>query len=113
MGNLNTCGNSPNCVSSQDKRKDFFVKSLPRVNSYEKDKKKLKEICRSMKANLVEEKKDYLHFVYTTPILRFKDDVEFLITDKEIQIRSASRVGYYDFNVNKKRIEKIRELFIS
>lgn len=113
MVNLNTCGNSPNCVSSQDKRKDFFVKSLPRVNSYQKDKKKLKEVCHSMKASLVEEKKDYLHFVFTTSFFRFKDDVEFLITDEEIQIKSSSRVGHYDFKANKKRVEKIRKLFIS
>ncbi|HEY6084419.1 MAG TPA: DUF1499 domain-containing protein [Nitrospira sp.] len=45
-------------------------------------------------------------------LLRFVDDVEFLFDDdtKTIHFRSASRVGYGDFGVNRRRMEEIRSL---
>ncbi|MDI9554865.1 MAG: DUF1499 domain-containing protein, partial [Pseudomonadota bacterium] len=44
---------------------------------------------------------------------RFVDDVEFLFDDaaKLIHVRSASRVGVYDFEVNRNRVEDIRRRF--
>ncbi|MDX2502232.1 MAG: DUF1499 domain-containing protein, partial [Deltaproteobacteria bacterium] len=41
------------------------------------------------------------------------DDVEFYLDDvqKVIQIKSASRTGYSDLGVNRRRLEKIRTLF--
>jgi uncharacterized protein (DUF1499 family) len=41
------------------------------------------------------------------------DDVEFCFdTDSSlIHVRSASRTGYFDFGVNRKRIERIRSAF--
>lgn len=50
------------------------------------------------------------HFVATTPILRFKDDitVEFVemgAGQSSFLIYSASRVGYSDFGTNRKRVE--------
>ena len=53
----------------------------------------------------------YLHAVFTTPVFRFKDDFEAILTDKQIEIRSASRAGYSDLGKNKQRIEKIRSLY--
>ena len=52
----------------------------------------------------------YIHAVYTTPIMRYRDDVEFLLrtNENEIAIRSASRVGYSDMGLNRDRIEAIR-----
>jgi len=46
-------------------------------------------------------------------LLGFVDDVEFHL-DREsraIQMRSASRVGYWDFGVNRRRLEGIRKKF--
>jgi uncharacterized protein (DUF1499 family) len=45
-------------------------------------------------------------------MMGFVDDVEFFFPDSAvIHMRSASRVGYSDFGVNRKRLEKIRQLF--
>jgi uncharacterized protein (DUF1499 family) len=55
----------------------------------------------------------YLHAECSSRVFRFVDDVEFLV-DRERQVihcRSASRVGYYDFGVNRRRIEEIRRRF--
>ena len=50
---------------------------------------------------------------FTTPLMRFVDDGMFVIDDtaKLIHFRSASRVGYGDHGVNRKRMEEIRTRF--
>ena len=46
-------------------------------------------------------------------MLGFVDDVDFVLYAKArvIHLRSASRVGHYDFGVNRKRVEAIRAAF--
>jgi uncharacterized protein (DUF1499 family) len=76
-------------------------------------KQALKEIVRSLpRTNLVEENETYLHYEFTSLLLRFVDDVEFLFDDetKTIHFRSASRTGYSDLGVNRRRMEEIRKL---
>ncbi len=50
----------------------------------------------------------YIHVVFTTKLMRFKDDVEFLIdpVNQVVHFRSASRVGHSDMGANKKRMAK-------
>jgi len=45
--------------------------------------------------------------------LGFVDDVEFRIDEAAgvIHVRSASRTGYWDLGVNRRRVEAIREAF--
>jgi uncharacterized protein (DUF1499 family) len=76
-------------------------------------KEALKDIVRTLsRTRLVEEDESYLHYEFTSLLLRFVDDVEFLFDDetKTIHFRSASRTGYGDLGVNRKRMEEIRSL---
>jgi uncharacterized protein (DUF1499 family) len=59
---------------------------------------------------IVRQADDYLYAQCTTALLRFTDDVEFWLNpDKQqIEVRSASRVGRKDFNVNRERVEALR-----
>lgn len=52
----------------------------------------------------------YLHAVFRSKIFRFPDDLEcYYLKEKGlIEVRSAARIGYSDFSVNRKRIEKLR-----
>jgi len=52
----------------------------------------------------------YLHAEFTTALMRYVDDVEFLAEAHggKIAVRSASRVGYGDMEANRERIEWIR-----
>ena len=73
--------------------------------------KALKAIVDSMpNTRMVEMKPDYLYAEYTSALLGFVDDVEFYFAPRDniIHVRSASRLGYSDFGVNRKRIEGIR-----
>lgn len=55
----------------------------------------------------------YLHAEFRSLIFRFVDDVEFLLDADAgvIHVRSASRLGYSDLGVNRRRVEAIRQAF--
>src|SRR5688572_8078684 len=61
-------------------------------------------------ADLVLSTNDYAYFTFTSKRLGFVDDVEFHHRPAEqlIAVRSASRVGKFDFGINRRRVEEIR-----
>ena len=65
------------------------------------------------RTKVVTDEGNYIHTTFTRLIFRFVDDVEFVIDDgaKQIQFRSAARVGYGDMGVNRKRMEEITSRF--
>ena len=50
----------------------------------------------------------YLHATFVSRIFRFVDDLELRADGETIHVRSASRVGYSDLGVNRKRVEALR-----
>jgi len=64
-------------------------------------------------ATVITSQPTYLYAEFRTPMLRFVDDVEFLLdpSANAIQMRSASRLGRKDFGANRKRLEAIRQRF--
>lgn len=108
-----TCPSSPNCVSTQAQDEGHAIAPLRYQKSRAEAKESLKTIIQAMpRTKLVEEDESYLHYEFTSLLLRFVDDVEFLFDDesKTIHFRSASRTGYGDLGVNRKRMEEIRSL---
>ncbi|MDO9620380.1 MAG: DUF1499 domain-containing protein [Moraxellaceae bacterium] len=67
-------------------------------------------VAKQPRVNIVKQTDLYLKAEFTTAMLRFVDDVEFVLDAKAgvVHVRSASRIGYYDFNTNRNRIEAIR-----
>ncbi len=67
----------------------------------------------SGRATVVQNDGNYLKVEFRSPILSFVDDVEFAFDDasKIINFRSASRSGYFDFGVNRRRMEDIIKNF--
>jgi uncharacterized protein (DUF1499 family) len=115
-GRLSPCPKSPNCVSSQSTEADHFIESLYYTGTKEKAKEILIALIQSMKrAKIVTITEDYIHAEFSSRIFRFVDDVEFLFDEqnKRVHLRSASRIGYSDLGVNRKRIETIRAKFIN
>jgi uncharacterized protein (DUF1499 family) len=55
----------------------------------------------------------YIHAEFRSLVLRFVDDVEFYFPNdiSVVHVKSASRLGYSDFGVNRKRVEQIRSAF--
>ena len=110
---LIACPSSPNCVSTVVPSEDSQHAIV--AYQYRKPRPEAKEVLKATVAGLprtklVEEDETYLHYEFTSLLLRFVDDVEFLFDDqaKAIHFRSASRTGYGDFGVNRRRMEDIR-----
>lgn len=75
---------------------------------------KLKAIVSQMRgAKIIKNEPDYLYVQFTTPLMKFVDDVEFWYDPvaQVIQVRSASRIGKGDLGMNRKRIEAVRAAF--
>jgi uncharacterized protein (DUF1499 family) len=110
---LEPCPSSPNCVSTQAPDMGHAIAPFRYRKSRAEAKEALKEVIRSLpRTKLIEEDESYLHYEFTSLLLRFVDDVEFLFDDetKTIHFRSASRTGYGDLGVNRTRMEQVRAL---
>ena len=112
---LAPCPGSPNCVSTRSKDPSRAMPPLPYLKSGKESMDRLLEIVRSMKrATIVYATPSYLHVEFRSALLRFVDDVEFVLDDSAgvIHFRSASRTGYYDFGVNRGRMQEISDRYL-
>jgi uncharacterized protein (DUF1499 family) len=111
-GQLILCPESPNCVSSQSdiSDKQHFIKAI----SYQVSRPNMqltleKYLLSTSKYRIVKSELGYLHTEVESDLIGFIDDVEFYLPkdEKLIHIRSASRVGFSDFDVNRNRVRQI------
>ena len=114
-GKLKECPDSPNCVNSQDQDKKHFIEPIIiRATSLEAKKYILIALEELKQSKVVVIENNYIRAEFVSKVFRFVDDVEFYFPDKNsnellIHVRSASRIGYSDLGVNRKRIENIRK----
>lgn len=114
-GRLRECPRSPNCVSTFSTDPTHRITPIPFRGSLVEARERIVKIVTSMKrTRIIRADKEYLHLEFRSALFRFVDDVEFYFDEKEklIHFRSASRSGYSDFGVNRRRMEKIRVLYI-
>lgn len=112
-GSLAPCSSAPHCVSSIPSDEDHAVAPMHYVGSMEAAQRAMAKIIGNYgNGAVVENTRGYMRAEFTSPIFKYVDDVEFLFQeDRNIQVRSSSRIGYYDFGANRKRIEEIRKAF--
>lgn len=113
-GRLSDCPSSPNCVSTQAGDADHRMEPIPFTGSSDEAMQRIKDLVAEMpRTKIVTVEDNYLHAEFGSAFFRFVDDVEFLIDPEEqlIHFRSASRVGYSDLGVNRRRMEHIRQAF--
>lgn len=108
---LPLCPKSPNCVSTQAADSDhliapFKIKGEPQA-AWAALKKALLDQSRTV---ITKETDNSLHAETTSLVFRFVDDIDATLDRdaRQIHIRSASRVGYYDLGVNRRRIQALR-----
>ena len=109
-GNLPPCPDKPNCVSTRSADPARRMEPLPFVGTREETRNRILEIVRGMKRSEVVQASDStVHVLFRSRLFRFVDDVVFLLDGSErlVHFRSASRVGTYDFGVNRRRMEEI------
>ncbi|TAK63992.1 DUF1499 domain-containing protein [Methylobacter sp.] len=108
---LAACPNSPNCVSSQAADADHFIAPFKVIGNVEEAWAALKNALISQSLTVItSETSNTLHAEATSLVFRFVDDIDAILDAdaKLIHIRSASRIGYGDFGVNRKRVETLR-----
>ena len=108
-GTLAACPDSPNCVSSRALDAHHRIEPLATGDDPDAAFARLIDIVRRRPDATVMERSDtYLRVELRTTW--FIDDAEFLLDreHRQIQIRSASRVGYSDLGLNRRRVEEIR-----
>lgn len=98
--------NKPNCVSSRADAADKQHYIAPLTGTLADAKAWIEAQPRTV---IVEEADGYLHATFQTAFFRFKDDVQIEVDGDQLHIRSASRVGYGDLGVNRKRVEALRK----
>lgn len=112
-GRLKALGSKPNAVSSQtaDERKRVDAIDCSKV---EAPIQKAAVVLAEMPGASIEQRSEnYLYAVVKTPALRFRDDVEVYFDEaaKCLHFRSASRAGYSDMGVNRKRYKQFVRRF--
>lgn len=111
-GLLAACPESPNCVSSQADDEKHQIAPLAFSGDPDAAFARLKMVLgRRSDTKIVEDLPGYLRVEFST--ILFVDDGEFLLdrTHRLIQVRSASRLGYWDLGKNRRRLEEIRSQF--
>lgn len=109
---LAPCPKKPNCVSSQEAG-EHAIEPLryggDPVAAWGRMKAALATLPR---VTIVSEEPGRLKAVAVTKVLRFRDDMEFLMAEpRRIEVRSASRMGHSDLGANRERVEALRKAF--
>ncbi len=110
-GTLRPCPSQPHCVSSLDSDPDRYVAPLhggvdPRA-TWQHAITLLTGLPRARVAELTD---TYARVEVTSRLMRFVDDIELRLrpTDGTIDVRSSSRIGWWDGGVNRSRVEWLR-----
>ena len=113
-GRLKPCPSSPNCVSTQATVPGQQMTPLPYRGDRIRSRQLILAIVGAMpRTTIVSQTDEYIHVEFRSRLFGFVDDVEFLFDDQEavIHFRSASRSGYSDMGVNRKRMNAIGEAY--
>lgn len=108
------CPSAPHCVSSQASGiSPRHVAPFRYTSDTKQARQALLDVLRnSDKAKVVSNEDTFVHATFHTTV-GFVDDVTFIVhpNKKYIDVKSSSRVGYYDFGVNRRRVERLRKQF--
>jgi uncharacterized protein (DUF1499 family) len=114
-GRLRPCPDTPNCVCSEYPDSPGYIQAISFTGDPTSALKKVRTIIDQMNGKIAAEQEGYLHAVFSTPLFRFKDDLEIRmdVDLRLLHIRSASRVGHSDLGANRKRVKRFWDHFKS
>ena len=110
-GRLSACPSSPNCVCSDEAGTSRAIEPLLLAIEAVQAWPLVGEAVRDLpRTRVVTKSADYIHAECASNLLGFVDDLELHLRaeDAIIAVRSASRLGYSDFGVNRRRVETLR-----
>lgn len=112
-GNLAPCPDAPRCVSSRADDPDKRVAPFALSGDVAPDTAwaEVRDAVASMpRTTIVDRRPDYMRAEVISPWHVYTDDLELLLRRETrlIHVRSTGRIGYYDFEVNRDRVEALR-----
>jgi uncharacterized protein (DUF1499 family) len=113
-GKLPPCPRRPNCLSSEDDAGSARIEPLAFTGTPAAAWECVKLAIQGIGGAIEFESEGYIWAVFKTTVFRFIDDMEFRIDPihRVVHLRSASRIGYYDFGVNQRRTAALRQRFL-
>jgi len=110
---LTPCPNSPNCVSSLADDASQRIAPLRYDDDIARAHARLLGVLNGMaRVSIAHREPDFIRAEFRSALFGFVDVASFhFAAPGVIEIRSAARSGYYDFGVNRQRLETIRTGF--
>ncbi len=109
---------SPNCVSSYVDASEDPEHGIKPISRDQFTSEEAQAVIRTIveeeeRTEILAEVQGYIHAVQYTAVWKFPDDVEFWFPADEsvINFRSAARLGSSDLGVNRKRMERLRDIY--
>ena len=112
---LAPCPLPPHCVSSQSSDRGAAIRPLAVRTTPAADQATLRRLIAAMpRTAIVNDRPGYLYATFETPRAGFVDDVEFVLSPDQrvFHVRSSSRIGWFDWDVNRDRGERIRVAYL-
>ena len=108
---LSGCPGPPNCVSSESEDPRHSIAPMQLVGDSANEWAGIQDVVgRLPRSRIVKSTDRYLSVTLKSSVFGFIDDLELKLDlqTKMISIRSASRRGYFDLGVNRRRVENLR-----
>ena len=106
------CPDRPNCVSSEAQDADHAIAPLRLQGGPVAGWQAIREVVSNLpRCEVIKATDVYLHAECKSRIFRFVDDLELRLdpVTGTIAVRSASRIGYSDLGVNRRRVDQLRQ----
>ncbi len=111
-GQLSQCADKPNCVCSEYRGDvSHYIDPINLSRTGQDDVQALVvEVLQEMGGDIQAESNHYVAATFSSRLFGFVDDLEVRLDSAahRLQVRSASRVGYSDGGVNRKRVQRFR-----
>jgi uncharacterized protein (DUF1499 family) len=106
---LKDCPPAPHCVSSLAADGRHRVEPFRLLDAQQGWARLVEAVRASERTTVVTADARYVHAEVASPWHVYTDDLELLRGDGDrVDVRSTSRLGYYDFKVNRNRVEALR-----
>lgn len=117
-GQLKPLSSEPNCVSTQTDMEEKRVEPLAMKENLALTMAAIKAAIENYgygTADIELESSGYLYASFTTPTMKWIDDVEFWVDEesKIVHFRSSSRAGYSDRGLNRQRYDALKKTYAS
>jgi uncharacterized protein (DUF1499 family) len=112
---IGSCPSKPNCVSSAEPDDSHYtIPFILAINATEGWKGIREAVAHLPRTTVIRESGFYLHAESRSRVFEFVDDLELELDESTgvVGVRSASRVGYSDLGVNRKRVKRLRKMLL-